>query len=118
MKHRRLLFLFFMIVILGQRGGAGIYLCYWMASVQNGIKARESEEMNGILWLILSLATLGIGFLIWQWRTCTWLKNRGCRDLRIGTLILSLLLIGLLINPFLIQNQINCLITEEYSLNG
>ncbi len=113
MKHRRLSFLFFIIVFLGHNGAAGLYLCYWTASVQNGIRSRENGEMRGEIWVILGVLSLGIGFLIWQWRTSAWMKRQGLRDLRIWTSLLSLLLIGLIVNPFLIQNEINKLIARE-----
>lgn len=85
----------------------GIYLIYFMVSVQNGLKNLKMTKMNTAFTILLSIITLGLYSLVWQWNTCTSLKKLGCGDCRFTCLILSLLIIGIITNPFILQGKIN-----------
>lgn len=64
-------------------------------------------RMNPAVTILLSIITIGIFSLVWQWNTCASLKKLKCGDCRAIYLLLSLLLIGFIINPFIIQGKIN-----------
>ena len=84
-----------------------IYLMYFIGSVQNGLKTLRMTNMSALITILLSIITLGLYSLVWQWNTSTSLKKLGCGDCRFVCLILSLLIIGIIINPFIIQGKIN-----------
>lgn len=96
---------FFMFIFMG--AFQGIYLIYFMGSVQNGLKTLRMKKMGAVITILLSIITLGLYSFVWQWNTCTSLKKLGCGDCRFTCLILSLLIIGIIINPLIIQGRIN-----------
>ena len=104
MKIRNRFVMFILFYLFGP-----FYIFYWIGSVQNGIYYENKFEntIGSFLTVILIIFTFGLYYFVWQWETCSFLKERGAADLSILTFILSLLLVGLLLNPFLIQGQIN-----------
>ena len=93
-----------------------IYLFYWLCSVQSGIDNDKDYKNSINVWVtvLLIIGTLGLYILVWQWLTCNYLKQKGGSDVRLITLILSLLIIGLIINPLIIQGQINKVLKKQY----
>lgn len=85
----------------------GIYLIYFMGSVQSGLKTMKMTRIGAFTTILLLIFTIGIYSLIWQWNTCTSLKKLGCGDCRFSCLVFSLLIIGIIINPFILQGKIN-----------
>ena len=85
----------------------GLYLIYFMVSVQNGLKLMQLTKLSGFSVVLLSILTLGIFSLVWQWNVGKSLKNLRAGDCRVICLILSLLIFGILINPLIIQGKIN-----------
>lgn len=95
-----------------------IYILYWICSVQKGIYMEKAcvnqSDVNSMLTLLLIIGTFGLYYFVWQWLTCDYLKREGAEDFRILTLLLSILLIGIIVNPLLIQGQINKVVKEKY----
>ena len=83
------------------------YILYWIYSVQNEIQYHERKKENGLSTALLVFVTFGIYAFVWQWKVCSTLKKQGAGDLRVVTLILGILGIGIIINPLLIQGEIN-----------
>lgn len=107
MKKRDLLTMFLLMGAL-----EGVYLIYWIVDIQVDIKDNlKKSKCGGGLTIFLIFITLGIYYFIWQWNICKLLKLYGAGDKRVITLILSIFLIGMIINPLIIQSSIN-------SLNG
>lgn len=103
MKQRSLFAMFILMHAL-----MGVYILYWICDVQNGIKYRiNTARIGGGLTILLMIITLGLYGFIWQWKVCSDLKSIGRQDIRVVTLILSILLIGIVINPLVIQSSIN-----------
>ena len=88
----------------------GLYNLYWQFSVQQDIQRRNPKELAPGLTLFLTIVTFGIYYLVWQWKTCLFLKNNGQCDRRVSCFVFSILMIGLIINPLLIQGDINRLL--------
>ena len=99
--------MFLLISILGQTGLAGVYLLYWLGSIQSSLIRKNLSKITSFLTIILIIFTLGIYGIIWQWKLCSILKALNGEDKRICTLILNLLFIGLIFSPLIIQGQIN-----------
>ena len=85
----------------------GFYILYWVASVQNEIVRNERKGLSGGLTVLLILCTFGLYSFIWQWKACGILKKQGASDRRIITLVLGILIVGILINPLIIQGELN-----------
>lgn len=96
---------FLMFILMG--AFEGLYLIYFMVSVQNGLKLMQLTKLSGFSVVLLSIITLGIFSLVWQWNVGKSLKSLGTGDCRVVCLILSLLVFGILINPLIIQGKIN-----------
>lgn len=96
---------FFMFIFMG--AFHGIYLIYFMGSVQSGLKFLHMTKVSAVITILLSIITFGIYSFIWQWNTCTALKKLGTGDCRVICLIFSLLIIGIIVNPFIMQGKIN-----------
>ena len=90
-----------------------IYYCIWASEIQNSRRA-EGRALTGGMTVLLLLLTFGFYHIIWQWRTCAWLRRKTGHGRRIITLILSLLFIGWIINPLVIQGQINRYLKRKY----
>lgn len=102
--------LFTMFILLGAL--EIFYLFYWICDVQNSIRYyTKKSSIGGGLTVFLMIITLGLYGFIWQWNICKELKTISGRDKRIITLILSVLLIGIVINPLIIQSSINSMNT-------
>ena len=69
--------------------------------------------MRYIFVMLLLPVTLGISFLVWQWKTVAWLETKTEKDRRVLTLILSIFLVGFLINPLILQNDINKYLSRQ-----
>ena len=112
MKKRNLLVMFLLLILYPKRPDrpvapiAGIYHIYWSSSIN---KARRLEEpaMRYIFVLLLAPITLGISYLVWQWKTAAWLSTKTGTDRKVLTLVLSLLLVGAIVNPLILQGDIN-----------
>ncbi|MBE7081431.1 MAG: hypothetical protein E7372_02590 [Clostridiales bacterium] len=99
--------MFLLIAILGQASLAGVYLLYWVGSIQSSLVKKNLSKTPSFLIITLTVFTLGIYGIIWQWKLCSILKTLNGEDKRICTLILNLLIIGLIFSPLIIQGQIN-----------
>lgn len=99
--------MFLLIAILGQGGLAGVYLLYWVGSIQSSLIRKNLSKMPSFFIIVLIIFTLGIYGIIWQRKLCSILKTLNGEDKRICTLILNLLFIGFIISPLIIQGQIN-----------
>ena len=112
MKKRNLLVMFLLLILypkLPDRPAtpiASIYHIYWSSSI-NKARRLEQPAMRYIFVLLLAPFTLGISYLVWQWKTAAWLGTKTGSDRRVVTLILSLLLVGAIINPLILQSDIN-----------
>ena len=112
MKKRNLLVMFLLLILYPKRPDgpmvpiAGIYHIYWSGSLN---KARRAEQpaLRYIFILLLTPFTLGIAHLVWQWNTAAWLATKTGKDRKLLTLILSLLLVGAIANPLILQSDIN-----------
>ncbi len=102
----------------------GFYLLYWIASTQNSLELEtkgsfsfktNQNHISGGLTIVLIIFTFGLYYLYWQWNTCKILSKKGAPDNSLITLILSILIIGIILNPFIIQSSINNLITSDFS---
>ena len=103
--------LFVMFILMGNL--QGLYVLYWMLSVNDDLPSESVRTKSRGMHMLLLFVTLGIYGLIWQWRVCRYLREKRCRDLRVLTLILSFCCgIGILLNPLLIQKEINSLIPD------
>lgn len=117
MHIRKRFIMFLLIAILGQSGLAGMYHLYWVGSIQSSLVKKRLSKMPSFFVIILTIFTLGIYGIIWQWKLCSILKTLNGEDKRICTLILNLLFIGLLISPLIIQGQINRICVNNQLLN-
>lgn len=95
------------------------YLFYWISSVQDELKfdSQNNIKLDGAATVILIIVTLGIYYFIWQWKTCKILSTYGTKNQSVLTLILSILIIGMIINPLIIQSSLNS-IQDNYNLDG
>ena len=84
-----------------------LYLIIWMISIQNFLKRTKKSSIGGGITLLLMIITIGLYSFIWQWKTCKSLKSLGAQDNSVVTLILLILVIGIIINPLIIQSSIN-----------
>lgn len=119
MKKRSLFEMFLLTAIF-----KGFYLLYWIASTQNSLELEtkgsfsfktNQNHISGGLTIVLIIFTFGLYYLYWQWNTCKILSKKGAPDNSLITLILSILIIGIILNPFIIQSSINNLITSDFS---
>ena len=108
MYKRNRIIMFFLI-----GGLQGAYLFYWLLSVQGDIRREKGSGIGGCLTFLLILFTFGIYLFFWQWNVCSYLKEQNGEDKRVVTLILSLLVFGVIINPLIIQGQINRVIDDR-----
>ncbi len=93
------------------------YMLYWIASIQDGFKYRTKQSTaSGVTVVVFIILTLGLYCIIWQWKACRNLKALGANDNRVLTLILSLLLIGIIVNQLIIQSSINSLNSYSFYL--
>lgn len=107
MKRRNLFAMLILLYVLEI-----FYLFYWICDVQNGIRYYiKKSNIGGGLTVFLMIITLGLYGFIWQWNTCKHLKSICGKDKRIITLVFSVLLIGIVINPLIIQSSINSMNT-------
>lgn len=97
--------LFLMLILMG--GLQGLYLLYWIASVQNEIKRCSETKLGGFLTVVSIIVTFGIYYFVWQWKTCKFLRSCGAADNSVATLVLSFLFIGIIVNPLIIQKAVN-----------
>lgn len=102
---------FVMFLLMGYFNG--LYHLYWQFSIQRDIKRVDTRELGPGLTLFLTIVTCGIYYLVWQWKVCSFLKENGQCDRRVGCLVLSILFIGIIVNPLLIQGDINRLLREN-----
>ena len=84
----------------------GIYGVYWNCSFQNQLKKKTNLGFTGVGHFFMCIFTLGIYSLYWQYAAGKRLAKLGAEDHSVLYLVLALL-IGGLINPFLMQHQAN-----------
>lgn len=107
MKRRNLFLMFILIEIFRI-----VYLLVWIYSIQSDMKYRlQKSQISGGLTIFLMIITLGIYGIVWQWNICKQLESIGGTDKRIITLIFSIFLFGIIINPLLIQSSVNSINT-------
>lgn len=111
-RKRNRIAMFFLMEILRV-----IYLFYWQCSVQNEVRRATQHGVGGGVTVFLSIITLGIYAIVWQWKTCKSLHKLGCTDRSVICLIFSLLIIGIIVNPLIIQGQINLLSGRGLNVN-
>lgn len=87
----------------------GPYDLYWISSVQNEVRRNEKKGMSGFLTSLLVFCTLGLYSIVWQFKTSGILKKQGAKEKRIKMAIFALLIIGIIVNPLIIQGQMNYL---------
>ena len=97
------------IMLLLFHAFGGWYNLYWIYSVQNEVRKIEGKGKDGFMEAVLCFVTFGVYAFVWQWKVCGILKKQGAKDLRILTLILGICLFGIIINPLIMQGQMNML---------
>lgn len=85
----------------------GIYPLYWYLAFQSELKKKTGEGFGVLGHLIVSLITFGIYPIYWQYAAGKRLAKAGAEDMAIIYLILCLVGVGSILNPFLMQNQAN-----------
>ena len=85
----------------------GIYAVYWNCAFQNELKKETGEGFGWLGHLLMCLVTFGIYSLYWQYAAGKRLAKLGAENYSILYLILSLVGVGGIINPLLMQNQAN-----------
>ena len=112
MKKRNLFVMFILLLLCPRRQDGvavpllGIYHIYWHSKL-NSERRKEQPALRYLFVMLLVPVTLGISFFVWQWKTVDWLGTKTGADRRVLTLILSILLVGFLINPLVLQSDIN-----------
>ena len=85
----------------------GIYDWYWISSVQNEVCRNERKGLSGFATVLLTIFTMGIYAIVWQFKTSAILRKQGAEEKRIKMAICALFLIGIVVNPLIIQGQLN-----------
>ena len=91
-----------------------IFDYYWISSVQNEVRRNERKGLSGALTVLLVICTLGVYSVVWQFRTSGILKKQGAHEKRFMMAIFAVLLIGVFVNPLIIQGQINKLAEQRF----
>ena len=115
---------FLMLFLMGQLGGW--YTLYWMCSVQNetnkqlfllGKNKKGMDNLSGGLVVLYSILSLGIFAIVWQFYMCAKIKKLGGRNIYAPIIIMSILFIGIIANPLIIQGELNKLANNNISNN-
>ena len=115
---------FLMLFLMGQLGGW--YTLYWMCSVQNetnkqlfllGKNKKGMDNLSGGLVGLYSILSLGIFAIVWQFYMCAKIKKLGGRNIYAPIIIMSILFIGIIANPLIIQGELNKLANNNISNN-
>ena len=115
---------FLMLFLMGQLGGW--YALYWMCSVQNetnkqlfllGKNKKGMDNLSGGLVVLYSILSLGIFAIVWQFYMCAKIKKLGGRNIYAPIIIMSILFIGIIANPLIIQGELNKLANNNISNN-
>ena len=85
----------------------GIYPIVWTCLFQRDLKKVTGEGFGPHAHFWISVLTCGIYLLVWQYLAGKRLAKLGAEDRSIIYLILGLVGIGSIINPFLMQHQAN-----------
>lgn len=102
-KSRNRFFMFVLMDVLGL-----FYLLWWQAETQNAFRTAEGGGMSGGKTVLLSIVTLGIFGMVWQWKKCRAIRRLGGANLCPSFIILYLFfLLGIICVPLLIQREVN-----------
>ncbi|MDE6302371.1 MAG: DUF4234 domain-containing protein [Clostridia bacterium] len=113
MKKRNLFFMFIVFYNIPP-----IYLLYWIGSIQSDIhlQSPQDNKVSGGVAVLLTILTFGLYGFVWQWKVCEHIKRQGGGDLRVITLVLSILIFGVILNPFIIQGSINSIVRSNSTM--
>ena len=102
-KSRNRLFMFVLMDVLGL-----FYFFWWQAETQNSFRTAEGGGMSGGKTVLLSIVTLGIFGIVWQWKKCRAIRRLGGANLCPAFIVLYLFcLLGAIFVPLLIQREVN-----------
>ncbi|MFI3166837.1 MAG: DUF4234 domain-containing protein [Bacillota bacterium] len=84
----------------------GLYLLFWSCSFQKQLKKETGEGLDASSHFFAVIFTLGVYFVVWQYRAGKRIATLGCADNSGIYLVLFFLALGL-VNPFIMQSQVN-----------
>ena len=85
----------------------GFYAIYWNCAFQNELKKETGLGFGWLGHLLMSFVTFGIYPLYWQYAAGKRLAKLGAEDRSIIYIVLTLLGVGAVVNPLLMQDQAN-----------
>ncbi len=85
----------------------GVYPLIWYCSFQNQLKKTTGKGFGGAGHFFVSIFTLGIYFIYWQYAAGKRLAMLGAEDKSVLYLILAFVPLVGMICPFLMQSQAN-----------
>ena len=102
------------------------YGLYWMAKVQEetnnqlaswGIEKKGLDKYSGGLIVLFSILTLGIFAIFWQFYFCKKIVRLGGVRQYVPVAILSVLFIGIIFNPLIMQGALNGIYDSHNTLS-
>jgi len=85
----------------------GIYPIYWNIKFQMELKEKTGEGFGGLGHFLMLIFTFGVYAIYWQYAAGKRIAKAGGNDNSILYLVLVLLGVGAVVNPFMMQNEVN-----------